>query len=39
MKEDEEIQGFYQELTAERAMDGSQGCGMNVCYRYILILD
>lgn len=39
VKEDEEIQGFYQELTAERAMDGSRGCGMNVCYLYTLILD
>uniref|UniRef100_A0A8W8JAT5 Lipoxygenase domain-containing protein n=1 Tax=Magallana gigas TaxID=29159 RepID=A0A8W8JAT5_MAGGI len=29
VKEDEEIQGFYQELMAERAMDGSRGCGMN----------
>lgn len=30
VQEDGEIQGFYQELTAARAMKGYGGCGMNV---------
>lgn len=38
VQEDTEIQGFYQELTAARAMEGSGGCGMNVWYLYTLKL-
>lgn len=30
VQEDTEIQGFYQELTADRAVIGYGGCGMNV---------
>lgn len=30
VQEDGEIQGFYQELTAARAVIGYGGCGMNV---------
>lgn len=34
VQEDTEIQGFYQELTADRAVIGYGGCGMNVWYIY-----
>lgn len=38
MQEDGEIQGFFQELTAARAMNGSGGCGMNVRYLYMYLM-
>lgn len=38
MQEDGEIQGFFQELTAARAMNGSGGCGMTVQYLYMYLM-